>query len=65
MELCTKPIDLLRASMYRRRSRYRYQLEDMAPALQGMATARTASGPNTPASIRRNATAMTARPIRR
>lgn len=33
MELCTKPIDLLRASIYRRRSRYRYQLEDMAPAL--------------------------------
>lgn len=29
-----KPIDLLKASMYRRRSRYRHQLEDMAPGLR-------------------------------
>lgn len=29
-----KPIDLLRASLHRRRSRYRSQLEDMAPAVR-------------------------------
>jgi hypothetical protein len=34
MEHCMNPIDLLRASIHRRRSRYRTALEDMAPAVR-------------------------------